>query len=124
MNPNHMPDDLKADLESAMKEELLISELQLLYSEKRTSLSVLRTGIAVLTLPLSVFTVLVATSKYYNLLDPNTLAVAVPLMALTGVLMLFGAMLILRSLRRIKVCDRKISKIRKDDSLLNGLSED
>ena len=43
-----------------------MQRLQLLLAEQRTSLSVLRTGIAIFTLPLSVLTVLIATSKYYE----------------------------------------------------------
>lgn len=47
----------------------IINELQLVLSEKRTALSVLRTGIAIFALPLSVVTVLVATSRYYDVFE-------------------------------------------------------
>lgn len=115
---------IEGDLEHTMKEELVMSELKLLYAEKRTSLSVLRTGIAILMLPLSVFTVLVATSRYYNILEPGTLAFAVPLIAISLLLIIFGGMLILRSLRSTRRCDEKISIIRKEDRLANDLLED
>ena len=46
-----------------------IGEVQLLLSEVRTALSLMRTGIAILALPLSVFSVLVATSRYYDALN-------------------------------------------------------
>jgi len=115
---------IEDDLEHTMKEELVMSELKLLYAEKRTSLSVLRTGIAILMLPLSVFTVLVATSRYYNILDPGTLAFAVPLIVISLLLIIFGGMLILRSLRSTRRCDEKISIIRKEDRLANDLLKD
>jgi len=113
-----------ADLEHTMKEELLISELQLLYAEKRTSLSILRTGIAVLTIPLSFFAVLVATSQYYNISNPSALMFAIPFMILCIAMITFGALLILRSFKRIKRCDVKIAEIRKQDSLLSDLTVD
>jgi len=46
----------------------VFGEIQLLLAEKRTALSSMRTGIAVFALPLSVLSVLVATSKYYDVL--------------------------------------------------------
>jgi hypothetical protein len=112
------------DLEHTMKEELLISELQLVYAEKRTSLSILRTGIAVLTIPLSFFTVLVATSRYYDISDPSALIFAVPFMVLCLALITFGSFLILRSFKRIKRCDTKIAEIRSGDRLLRDLAAD
>ena len=60
-----MSDSVKpeADLEI-----MTFNEVQLLLAEKRTSLSTMRTGIAVFLLfPLSVLSVLIATSKSYEL---------------------------------------------------------
>ena len=45
----------------------IVSEVQLILAEKRTSLAALRTGIAVLVLPFSVLSILITTSKYYQL---------------------------------------------------------
>jgi uncharacterized membrane protein YidH (DUF202 family) len=114
----------EGSIEQTMKEELLISELQLLYAEKRTSLSMLRTGIAVFGLPLSVFTVLVATSRYYDILNPSALSFAIPLIIITIILTMFGALLVTRALRRIRRCDEKISAMRKEDSVINDLTEE
>jgi len=50
-------------------EGIIINEVQLVLAEKRTSLSVMRTGITVFVLPLSVLSVLIATSKYYDVLQ-------------------------------------------------------
>ena len=46
---------------------LVIQEMQLLLAEKRTALSTLRTGIAIFAFPLSVLSVLIVTSKNYEL---------------------------------------------------------
>lgn len=107
-----------------LKEELLISELQLLYAEKRTSLSILRTGIAVLTIPLSVFTILVATSNYYDILAASALPFAIPLIIVSISLVLFGALLIYRAQKKIRVCDRKITTINKNNKILGDLEEE
>ena len=53
--------------EKKSSESIVINEVQLLLAEKRTSLSVMRTGIAVLVVPLSVLSLLIATSKYYDI---------------------------------------------------------
>ena len=47
-------------------DNLILGEIQVLLAEKRTALSSLRTGIAIFALPLSVLSVLIATSRYYN----------------------------------------------------------
>ena len=54
-----------------------INKVQLLLSEKRTALSVMRTGIAVLALPLSIFSALIATSRWYNVMEVWPLLVLV-----------------------------------------------
>ena len=59
---------------------IAINEAQLILAEKRTSLSVMRTGITVLALPLSVMSLLIATSKYYNVL--HVLHFIIPLLAI------------------------------------------
>ena len=72
---------------------LAINEVQLVLAEKRTSLAVMRTGIAVLALPLSVMSVLIATSKYYDVL--HVLPLLVPLSVLNIALLVFGIYLIM-----------------------------
>ncbi len=124
MNGRDGVDSEKEERSRALREELLISELQLLLAEKRTSLSTMRTGIAVLTLPMSVFTVLVATSRYYDITDIGTMSFALPLIAISIGLIIFGVMLVNRSLKRVKRCDAKISKLRKEDAVLNDLNGD
>jgi len=89
----------------------IYNTISLLLAEKRTSLSVLRTAIAIFTLPLSVFTVLIATSKYYDVM--TSLHFIIPLSLICIMLVILGAYLILRSFKRIKDADHKIQEIKK-----------
>jgi uncharacterized membrane protein YkgB len=62
---------------STESDALIINEAQLILAEKRTSLAAMRTGIAVFALPLSVLGLLIATSRYYDLLHVLPLIVPV-----------------------------------------------
>jgi uncharacterized membrane protein YidH (DUF202 family) len=97
-------------------DSIVINEVQLLLAEERTSLSVMRTGIAVLALPLSVFSLLVATSKYYDPL--SVLHFLLPLALLSVALLLFGGFLVIRSARRIRRIDRLVHKIKLEHSAI------
>ena len=57
----------------------IIDAISLLLAEKRTSLAVLRSGIAIFTLPLSVFTILIATSRFYNAMESLHLITPCPM---------------------------------------------
>lgn len=98
---------------------VLIGEVQLILAEKRTSLAVMRTGIAVLALPLSVTSVLIATSKYYSV--AHVLPFLVPLGLISLALTVFGVLLIVRSLMRMRQCDRLIREIRRRHSVIAEL---
>jgi uncharacterized membrane protein YidH (DUF202 family) len=100
---------------------VVINEAQLILAEKRTSLAVMRTGIAVLALPLSVMSLLIATSKYYNIL--HVLHFLIPLGILNLVLIVFGAYLIIRSIIKMKHYDRLIHKIKLKHSVLGEFIE-
>lgn len=95
---------------------IIINEVQLVLAEKRTSLAVMRTGIAVLALPLSVMGLLIATSKYYDVL--RVLHFLVPLAALCAVLIVFGAYLILRSIIRMRHYDQLVHEIKRKHSVV------
>ncbi len=101
--------------------DFLIDQIQLILSEKRTSLSVFRTGIAVLSLPLSVLTILIATSRFYNIFQ--ILSLFIPLLALCVGLVVLGIYLILKSTRNIKRYDTMIKKLRQQDSMLKEIVE-
>ena len=97
-------------------DSIVINEVQLILAEKRTSLAVMRTGIAVLALPLSVASVLIATSKYYDVL--RVLHFLVPLGALNLVLIILGIYLITRSIIRMRHYDRFINEIKRKHSII------
>ena len=85
---------LMVDKPTSFKEDI-----NLLLAEKRTSLAVLRTAIALFTLPLSVFTILTATSRFYDPLQ--SLHLIFPIILINSILVLFGLYLIIRSFNRI-----------------------
>jgi uncharacterized membrane protein YidH (DUF202 family) len=92
-------------------EAVIINEVQLLLAEKRTSLAAMRTGIAVIALPLTVISVLIATSKYYDII--HVMHLLVPLLSLCAALVLLGAYLIIRSIIRLHRHDSHISEIKR-----------
>lgn len=59
---NSLPPKADSELDAT-----ILNEVQVLLSEKRTSLSTMRTGIAVFAFPLSVLSILIATSRSYQL---------------------------------------------------------
>jgi uncharacterized membrane protein YidH (DUF202 family) len=106
-----------ADADAARRNESVdISRIQLILAEKRTTLAVMRTGIGVFTLPLSVTTVLVATSRYYDVLE--TYHFLVPLLGICAGLIVLGIYLVHRSVRRIRKQDALINRIKQQDPAL------
>jgi len=95
---------------------IALTEVQLLLAEKRTSLAVMRTGVAVIALPLSILGLLIATSKYYDVID--VLRFLVPLGVINLILVFLGAYLILRSLIHMRHYDHLIQKIKRQDSAI------
>jgi uncharacterized membrane protein YkgB len=93
---------------------VIINEVQLLLAEKRTSLAALRTGIAVFALPLSVLSILIATSKYYDV--TKVMHWLVPLLALCGAMVVLGSYLIIHSIVRIHRHDRLILGLKQKHS--------
>ncbi len=99
----------------------IINELELILSQKRTALSVLRTGITVMLLPLSVLTVLLATSRYYDI--GQAWAIAVPLGLVCLALFTLGFYLILRASIRIKRFDHVAEMLVKHSKYLRELMD-
>jgi hypothetical protein len=97
-------------------ESILINEVQLLLAEKRTSLSVMRTGITVFALPLSVLSVLVATSKHYDL--DQVLPLFIPLLVICAGLIVLGVYLTHRAVLKIRRYERNIQDLKKKHSVL------
>ena len=102
-------------------DSIAINEVQLILAEKRTSLALMRTGIAVFALPLSVMSVLIATSKYYDV--NNVLHLLIPLGVLNLALIVFGAYLIIRSIIRMRHYDRFINEIKRKHSIIGEFIE-
>jgi uncharacterized membrane protein YidH (DUF202 family) len=100
---------MKADKEERV-DPAIFGEVQMILAEKRTALASLRTGIAVFALPLSVLSLLVATSRYYE--PSRVLHFLIPLLALSAALALFGAFLIVHSMRRIRRYDHWIAELK------------
>jgi uncharacterized membrane protein YidH (DUF202 family) len=98
---------------------LTLNEVQLLLAEKRTALSTLRTGIAVFAFPLSVLSVLIATSKLYQI--ENVMQWLVPLLALNLGLVVLGIYLITRAVRHIRHYDRLIDGLKRKHGKLAEL---
>ena len=102
---------------STDSDALIINEAQLILAEKRTSMAAMRTGIAVFALPLSVLGLLIATSRYYDLL--HVLPLIVPLAAMLLALIALGSYLILRALRNMHRYDRMIHQLKTCHSKLS-----
>jgi hypothetical protein len=91
-------------------DNVILGEIQVLLAEKRTALSSLRTGIAVFALPLSVLSVLIATSRYYNVV--SVMPFLVPLLVLNLGLVVLGSWLIYHAVHRLHHYDRLIRDLR------------
>ena len=96
--------------QSSESDSLIINEVQLILAEKRTSLASLRTGIAVFALPLSLISLLIATSKYYDVV--HVLHLILPLGLILTALIILGGYLIVRALRAIHHHDRLIHQLK------------
>jgi hypothetical protein len=107
--------------QSSESDAIIINEAQLILAEKRTSMAAMRTGIAVFALPLSVLGLLIATSRYYDVL--HVLPLIVPLGAMILALIVLGSYLILRALRNIHRYDRLIHRLKTCHSRLSEFLE-
>jgi uncharacterized membrane protein YidH (DUF202 family) len=89
---------------------IVINEVQLILAEKRTWLASLRTGIAFFALPLSVLSLLIVTSKYYDVF--NILYLLVPLAVISLALIVIGSFFTIRSIGKIRHCDYLIKRLK------------
>jgi uncharacterized membrane protein YidH (DUF202 family) len=104
-----MSNNVSTDPEAPLN-TVVLNELQLLLAEKRTALSTLRTGIAIFAFPLSVLSVLIATSKLYEI--HNVLHWLLPLLLITLALVVLATYLILHALRRLRHYNRVIEEFK------------
>ena len=109
--------DSKKSLSNSLS--IKINEITMILAEKRTSLAVLRTGIALFALPLSILGLLIATSKYWDMTEQ--LHLFIPIFIICNFLIVLGAYLIIRSMRRIHSFDLLIKKIKNGSDELTKL---
>jgi len=113
----HNPLPTEGDpLADACPPAIIINEVQLILAEERTLLAGLRTGIAVFAIPLSVMGLLVATSRYYEILDVLHLFVAV--MVINLLLLALGTYLVIRAVIKLRREDRMIREIKRKHSAI------
>ena len=115
-----MNEPTEAVLDAAL-DTTVMAEIQLLLAEKRTSLAAMRIGIAIFAFPLSVLSVLVATSKMYDL--GQVLGWIALLLLINGALVVLAVYLIVRALRRIRHYDAIIDEYKRKYSKLAMLLE-
>ena len=116
--PNETPSD--PDLVSD-EDAKYINAVKLILAEKRTSLASVRTGIAIIALPLTVVGLLIATSKYYDVL--HVVALLVPLLLVCGALVMLGFYMIIKAVIRIHHHDRVVRQIKRKHSSIANLME-
>lgn len=98
---------------------ILMDEVRLILAEKNTAFSLMRTGIAILALPLSIMSLLVATSKYYDVLQ--VLHFLIPIGILNLALVILSIYLIVRSMKHIHFYDKLLYKIKLKNNSLSEL---
>ena len=98
---------------------LVLQEMQLLLAEKRTALSTLRTGVAIFAFPLSVLSVLIATSKSYELREVTHWLI--PLLLMNLGLVVLAVYLIQHALRRLRHYNRLIEAYKHQHARLGKL---
>ena len=99
-------------------DNFILNEVQLVLAEKRTSLSTLRTGIAIFAFPLSVLSVLIATSRNYNVME--VLPLLLPLLLINLGLTLLAVYLVVHAVKRIRHYNALIDELKRRYS---GLAE-
>jgi hypothetical protein len=103
-----------SDLQPGESDAFIINEAQLILSEKRTSLAAMRTGIAVYAIPLSVLGLLIATSRYYDVV--HVLHLILPLAVMLAALLVLGTYLIVRAIMQLRRYERLIIRLKRRHS--------
>ena len=101
---------------------MLMDEVRLILAEKNTAFSLMRTGIAILALPLSIRSLLVATSKFYDVL--HVLHFLIPIGILNVALTVLSVYLIVRSIVHIQFYDKLLYRMKQRNRSLKELIKD
>lgn len=104
------------NLRQSQIDSFVFNEVQIILAEKRTALSGLRTGIAIFALPLSVLSILIATSRLYNVF--SVINLLIPLIILNAGLIALGVYLVVHALLRIRHLDILLKTLKKEHSAL------
>ncbi len=100
---------------------VIMDEAKLVLAEKRTSMAMMRTGIAVFALPLSVLSLLIATSRYYDVV--HVLYLIIPLAVVNVALLALGTHLVARALRQLRRYDMLINRLKTDHTMIGKFLE-
>ncbi len=108
MAPNEYGAVRTLDIDERFKKEMLKSAdprtilalIRTIEAEKRTYLAELRTGIGIFTIPMSLVTILIATSRYYDIVEVFPMIVLIGTGAVA--LLVIGGYLTVRSLMRLR----------------------
>ena len=106
---------------SADPDAVIMDEAKLVLAEKRTSMAMMRTGIAVFALPLSVLSLLIATSRYYDVV--HVLYLIIPLAVVNVALLALGTHLVSRALRQLRRYDQLINRLKTEHSMIGKFLE-
>jgi uncharacterized membrane protein YidH (DUF202 family) len=110
-------DDAGTEQAAECPPAIIINEVQLILAEKRTSLAGLRTGIAVFAIPLSLMGILIATSRYYDII--HVLHLFLPFVFLNLILVVLGAYLVVRAIVKLRREDRLIRELKRRHSVIS-----
>lgn len=108
------------DLEQT-SEQSIIKAIRLLLDEKRASLAVMRTGILIIVVQLFALSILITTSRHYEIVEVKHMAVL--FFSLNAFLFLLAMYLIISSLLRIRRNDRSIERLKKRNKRIAELIE-
>jgi hypothetical protein len=116
-------------MENAMKinqgdngiEKFFIDEIMIILEEKKISLSFIRVGIGILAAQLFAISFLIATSKFYTLIE--VMHMAIPFYFINVFLFLLALYLIINSFVQLKSYNRALSEYKKKSHHISNLME-
>ncbi|MCF2137179.1 MAG: hypothetical protein K9W43_08030 [Candidatus Thorarchaeota archaeon] len=118
--------DRKFEMEMLKSSEprTVLSLIRTIEAEKRTHLAELRTGIGILTIPMSLVTILIATSKYYDILQVIPMVILLTMGII--VLLALGSYLAFQALMKLRENERFIYKVHNtaSESFCDDLAEE
>jgi hypothetical protein len=100
---------------------VIIDEVLMLLQVKRTALEAIRIGIRIVIVQTIILSVLIATSRYYDLLEVTHLII--PFVLLNALLLCLSGYLIIGSLMRIHRLDHRIHRIQHEHSKIARFME-